>query len=226
MNLEVFENPDAVAQRAASLIADQARSAVRMRGRFVIAFSGGKTPWEMLRKLSREEVPWDRVHIVQVDERVAPEEDIDRNLVHLRENLLDGINIKTEQVHAIRVDQPDLQLTACEYEATLREIAGDPAVLDLVHLGLGPDGHTASLIPEDPVLKVKDADVAITGVYEGRQRITLTYPILNRSRFILWFVIGEDKREMLLRLYSGDTAIPAGRVSRQQALILTDQPVD
>ena len=105
----------------------------------------------------------------------------------------------------------------------LEEIAGSPPVLDLVHLGLGPDGHTASLVPGDPVLKVADRDVAITGVYQGRQRMTLTYPMINRSRNILWVVTGAEKVPMLKRLRDADVSIPAGRIRQDPALILADR---
>jgi len=177
----------------------------------------------MLRALAREEVPWKAVQVVQVDERVAPAGDPDRNLTHLRESLLEQASLHPEQIHAMPVEAPDLDLAAAEYAAALQKIAGSPPVLDLVHLGLGPDGHTASLVPGDRVLQVTDADVALTAVYQGRRRMTLTYPILNRSRRVLWLVTGSDKAEMVGRLYAGDTSIPAGRVNRERALILADR---
>jgi 6-phosphogluconolactonase len=121
------------------------------------------------------------------------------------------------------VEAEDLAQAAATYARTLREIAGTPPVLDLVHLGLGPDGHTASLIPGDPVLKVTHQDVALTGIYQGRRRMTLTYPILNRARHILWLVTGEAKSGMLRRLHDGDQSIPAGRIRRDQALVLADR---
>jgi 6-phosphogluconolactonase len=188
-----------------------------------MAVSGGHTPWQMLRALADEKVPWAGVHIVQVDERVAPTEDPDRNFTHLRESLLEHAPLRPEQIHGMPVEAPDLELAATRYAMMLREIAGVPPVLDLAHLGLGPDGHTASLVPGDPVLNVTDADVALTEVYQGRRRMTLTYPMLNRSRRILWLVTGSDKVGMLKRLHDGDVSIPAGRVCQDQALVLADR---
>ena len=223
MKVEVFADADSVAKEAAALIAAEARAAVAKRGTFVMAVSGGRTPWLMLRALTREDVPWEGVHVVQVDERVAPPGDADRNLTHLSESLLNEGWLNPEHIHAMPVEAPDLNSAAERYAATLQELAGSPPVLDLVHLGLGPDGHTASLVPGDPVLQVTDADVALTGVYQGRRRMTLTYPIINRSRRILWLVTGNDKTEMVRRLIDGDTAIPAGRVNNDHALVLADR---
>jgi len=222
MKVEVFPDADTVAREAAAIVAAEARAAIAERGCFVMAVSGGRTPWLMLRALADEDVPWDDVHIVQVDERIAPEGNPDRNLTHLRESLSGQASLRFEQIHAMPVEAPDLLEAAEQYSKALREIAGSPPVLDLVHLGLGPDGHTASLIPGDPVLTVDDADVGLTGVYQGRRRMTLTYPILNRARRVLWLVTGNDKAQMIGRLYVGDTSIPAGRVNRDRALVLTD----
>jgi len=223
MKLEIFADADSVAKEAAALVAAEARAAVAKRGTFVMAVSGGRTPWLMLRALTREDVPWEGVHVVQVDERVAPAGDTDRNLTHLSENLLTEGSLNPEHIYAMPVEAPDLNAAAERYAATLQELAGSPPVLDLVHLGLGPDGHTASLVPGDPVLEVTDADVALTGVYQRRRRMTLTYPIINRSLRILWLVTGNDKVAMVRRLADGDTAIPAGQVNRDHALILADR---
>jgi len=219
----IFADAAAVAREAARVIAAEARSAVAARGRFVMAMSGGRTPWEMLRALAGEDVPWDGVHVVQVDERIAPAGDPDRNLTHLRESLLEHSPLPPEHIHAMPVEEADLDAAARSYASTLEKIAGTPPVLDLAHLGLGPDGHTASLIPQDPVLNVTDLDVALTGIYQKRRRMTLTYPALNRSRRILWVVTGAEKAEMLVRLLDGDISIPAGRIGREQALVLADQ---
>jgi 6-phosphogluconolactonase len=223
LNIKILTDAGAVAREAAAIIAGDARSAVAARGRFIMAVSGGHTPWMMLRSLAREDLPWKGVQVMQVDERVAPAGDPDRNLTHLRESLLEHAPLRPEQIHAMPVELPDLEAAASQYAMTLKKVAGSPAVLDLVHLGLGPDGHTASLVPGDPVLDVTNADVALTRIYQGRRRMTLTYPVINRSRRILWLVTGGEKVEMLARLRSGDQSIPAGRISREQALVLADR---
>ncbi len=223
MKIEVYADADAVARKAAKLIAKVARDAVTARSKFVMAVSGGKTPWIMLRDLAKQEVPWNGVYVVQVDERVAPEGDPDRNLTHLRESLLEHAPLRPEQIRAMPVESTNVEAACVRYAQTLAEIAGSPPVLDLVHLGLGPDGHTASLVPGDPVLDVKDADVALTGIYQNRRRMTLTYPIINRSRRVLWLVTGSEKAGMLARLQAGDVSIPAGRVSRDHAMVLADR---
>ena len=223
MKVEVFADADSVAKKAAATVAAEARAAIAARGKFIMAVSGGHTPWLMLRALAHEDVPWEAVHLVQVDERVAPAGDSDRNLTHLLESLQGLDSLSPDRIHAMPVEATDLELAAAQYSTTLNQIAGSPAVLDLVHLGLGPDGHTASLVPGDPVLNVTDRDVALTGVYQGRRRMTLTYPIINRSRRVLWLVTGNDKAEMVRRVYEGDTSIPAGRVNRDHALILADR---
>ena len=223
MKLELFDGPDSVAQAAAATIAADARAAMAARGRFAFAVSGGHTPWIMLRALAGEDMPWAGVHVFQVDERVAPDGHPDRNLTHLRESLLQHAPLRPEQIHAMPVESPDLEAAATQYVDALRAISGSPPVLDLVHLGLGPDGHTASLVPGDAVLDVTDADVALTGVYQGRRRMTLTYPILNRARRVLWVVTGPEKVEMFRRLRDGDVSIPAGRIQREQALLLADR---
>ena len=222
MEIEVLDDSDAVARKAAAIISAEARSAVSARGRFIMAVSGGHTPWLMLAALAGEDVPWDRVHVVQVDERVAPAGHPDRNITHLREVLFERVPISTEQIHPMSVEATDLEGAAASYALMLREIAGSSPVIDLVHLGLGPDGHTASLVPGDPVLDVTDADVALTGVYQGRRRMTLTYPIINRSRRIVWLVTGSGKVGMLGRLLGGDLSIPAGRVRQDHALLVAD----
>jgi len=222
MKVEVLADAESAAKRAAEFIAADARWVAAARGRYVMAVSGGHTPWIMLRALAKEEVPWKAVHVFQVDERVAPEGHTDRNLTHLRASLLENAPLRPEQIYAMPVEEPNLQAAAQQYARTLSEMAGSPPVLDLVHLGLGPDGHTASLVPGDPVLEITNAEVSLTGFYQGRRRMTLTHPVINRARRVLWVVTGREKAEMLNRLRNADASIPAGRVRSDDALVLAD----
>ena len=223
MKIDVYTDDHGVARKAAAIIADAARVAATSRGRFIMAVSGGHTPWLMLRTLADDELPWQHVQVFQVDERVAPVGDPDRNLAHLRASLLDRVPLPADHIHAMPVEAADLDLAAGQYARTLEEVAGSPPVLDLVHLGLGPDGHTASLVPGDPALDVTDADVALSGPYQGHRRMTLTFPIINRSRLVLWLVTGGEKAQTLVRLRDGDRSIPASRVRQDRALVLADR---
>jgi 6-phosphogluconolactonase len=223
MRIKIVADADSAASEAAKMIAGEARAAVKNQGSFVMAVSGGRTPWIMLRDLALENLPWNAVHVVQVDERIAPAGDPDRNLTHLRQSLLEHAPLPPEQIHPMPVESPDLQAACAQYSRTLDVIAGAPPVLDLVHLGLGPDGHTASLIPGDPVDNVRDVNVALTGIYQGRRRMTLTYPIINRSRRILWLVTGSEKAGILARLLAGDPSIPAGRIPTDHAMVIADR---
>lgn len=220
MNIKILPDADAAARAVAVMIADEARRAVNRQGRFIMALSGGKTPAQMLRALADEDIPWNSIHVMQVDERIAPEGHPDRNLTLLRQTLLEYTPLRPEQLYAMPVEDTE---PANRYAMTLKEIAGSPPVLDLVHLGLGPDGHTASLVPGDPVLDITDSDVALTDVYQGRRRLTLTYPVINRSRRILWLVTGSQKADMLVRLRDGDISIPAGRIRSDIATVLADR---
>jgi 6-phosphogluconolactonase len=223
---EVLPDPGAVANRAAERIAQVAREAVAERGRCALAFSGGTTPWRAFRALAEEDIPWDRVHLFQVDERVAPSGDPERNDFHLKEALIDRIAIPSANVHPMPVEEEDLGEGARRYEAILRQIAGAPPVLDLVQLGLGEDGHTASLFPGDAALQIVAADVAVSGIYMGRRRMTLTFPAIDRARHILWLVTGAGKAEALERLRAGDRSIPAGRVRSDRAVLLADKTAE
>jgi 6-phosphogluconolactonase len=223
MKIEIFADANAAAKCAAAFIAAEASAAIAARGRFVLALSGGTAPLPMFRALAGEDIPWPHVHVTQTDERAAPIGHADRNLTHLRECLLEKVALPDDQVHSMPVELPDMATAAARYATTLSELAGSPVVLDLVHLGLGPDGHTASLVPGDEVIDVEDADVAITGVYQGRRRMTLTFAAINRARRILWFVTGEGKAGMLKRLRDADRTIPAGRVHQEQALAYIDR---
>jgi 6-phosphogluconolactonase len=211
--LETLTDPDEVARAGAMFVAARAREAANTRGTFHFAVSGGHTPWAMFAELASEDVPWEKMVVYQVDERVAPPEDPDRNLHHLR----DALGKAPAQVQAMPVNDADLEAGAAAYAGSL------PERFDLVHLGLGPDGHTASLVPGDPVLSVTDRLVALTQPYQGRVRMTLTYPALARARQILWLVTGDDKKLPLNKLMTGDTSIPAGNVNANASVVMADK---
>ena len=223
MEIRILDDERAVAAAAADLIAAAARDAVQLRGRFLCAVSGGRTPWTMLAELAGRSVPWPAVQVFQVDERVAPAGDPDRNLTHLRATLLAQAPLGPGQIHAMPVEAPDLQLAARQYAGELAASAGTPPVLDLVHLGLGGDGHTASLVPGSPVLEETSADVGLAGPYQGHCRMTLTFPVIDRARRVLWVVTGAEKAAMLRRLRDADRSIPAGRVRQDRAVLLADR---
>ncbi|HKX33700.1 MAG TPA: 6-phosphogluconolactonase [Actinomycetota bacterium] len=209
--LEVVPDAEAVARRAADVVAEAAREAIASRGRFTFAVSGGETPWAMFRALAEEDLSWDEVGIWQVDERVALDGDPDRNLT----SLLPEIPVEAD-LRPMPVTEPDLEAAADRYAASL------PAEFELVHLGMGDDGHTASLVAGDPVLDVADRDVAVTGEYRGLRRMTVTYPVLDRAGLALWMITGRDKAPMVPRLLAGDRSIPAGRVATAEQLVLVD----
>jgi len=222
MDLEILEDTTAVAKRAVELIIAAANRAVSARGCFNIALSGGHSPWTMLELLRNESMPWHAVHVYQVDERIAPARHADLNSQRIHDSLA-GAGLSERQFHFMPVDAPDLAEAANVYAGILRELIGTPPVFDLVQLGLGSDGHTASLVPGDPVLEIADRDVALAGPYQGRLRMTLCYPVLDRARQLLWIVTGSEKKAALRQLLAGDTMIPAGRIRRDTATLVADR---
>jgi 6-phosphogluconolactonase len=213
--LQVLPDAEAAAARAADLIAERARAAARAAPPFTLAVSGGRSPGPMFERLAADaDLPWGDIEIWQVDERVAPAEDPARNLTGLVAGLA---AVEEPHLHPMPVEHGDLDAAADAYARGL------PWVFDLVHLGLGADGHTASLVPGDPVLEVTDHDVAVTGPYDGRRRMTLTFPVLGRARGIVWLVTGADKADALRRLVAHDPSIPAGRVSGPPQVVIADR---
>jgi 6-phosphogluconolactonase len=211
--LRVLRDEEAAVSAAADDLAARARAAVAHHGTFTLAVSGGHTPRRMFAELATMDVPWSDTTVFQVDERVAPLDDEDRNLRHLYEALGDA----PVRVLAMPVEESDLAAAAAAYQRQL------PEAFDVVHLGMGPDGHTASLVPGDPVLDVSDRDVAVTAhPYQGRRRMTLTYAGLRRASQLVWLVTGEDKSDVVSQLLRGSAAIPAGRVVAGSSLVITD----
>jgi 6-phosphogluconolactonase len=214
--LEVLDDAEAVHRHGAELIAEAARAAIEDRERCGLAVSGGRDPWPMFSQLEDHLLDWSSIDVFQVDERVAPPGSDERNLTHLIESLSIGAQ---GSIRPMPVDDDDLDAAADRYAGSL------PGALDLAHLGLGPDGHTASLVPGDPVLEVRDLRVAVTaGEYEGVRRMTLTYPELGRVRMLLWVVTGEEKVDALRKLIDQDPSTPSGRVRPGgESLILADR---
>jgi 6-phosphogluconolactonase len=211
-DVRVLADADATAAAGAAMLASLATGAVARHGRCDLAVSGGTTPAVMLAKLAELDVPWDRMTIFQVDERIAPSGDPSRNLSML-DSCLRGVPVR---VVPMDVEAADLDAAAAAYATQL------PARFDAVHLGLGPDGHTASLVPGDPVLEVADRLVSLTEPYQGHRRMTLTHPALARADVLVWLVTGEAKRDALARLRAGDASIPAGRVHAARSVVLAD----
>lgn len=223
MRIGIVES-DRLAAAGAAHIAAALRAAVEARGRASVAFSGGSNAGPLFAALADTDVPWSAVDVLQVDERVAPEGDAERNLTALRQRLLDRVALPPDQIHAMPVDAVDLDAVAAGYATVLCDVAGRPPRLDVVHLGIGTDGHTASLIPGSPLLAVTSRLVGVTEPYRGRRRMTLTLPVLSQARQVLWYVSGAGKAAIVRRLVDGDTSIPAGRVERSRALLLLDTP--
>ena len=211
--VNVHADDNAVAKAAARYVAGRARDCAGDHGVFTFAVSGGRTPWLMFAHLADEDMPWVQTRIFQVDERCAPLDDADRNLRHLQE----ALGSVPAEVVPMPVEVENLDAAAATYAALL------PESFDLIHLGLGPDGHTASLVPGDAVLEVTDRLVAPTSsLYQGRRRMTLTYPGLARAHQFLWLVTGSEKAEPLARLLAGDASIPAGRVTGGPSIVMAD----
>jgi 6-phosphogluconolactonase len=221
--LEIAGDAAGAARKAAMFIAERTRIASQQGRRFMLALSGGNTPKRMFKELAEQDIPWGDVHLAQVDERLAamgPE----RNLRLLQDELISRVRLQAEQVHAMPVETDDPVAAARRYGEELRAVTGVPLVCDLIHLGLGADGHTASLVPGDPVLKVQDKDVAVTtNPYQGRRRMTLSLPTISRARCVVWLVTGASKATMLEHLLRGDRSIPAGRIARGRAVIFADR---
>ena len=214
--IEILPDDTSLALRAAELVFEHARAAIAARGEFTFAVSGGHTPGQMFAELARRgDFPWQQTAIYQVDERIAPDGDPNRNLTLLWDNLPEEA---FAQLHPMPVQEDDLEQAAARYASML------PERFDLIHLGIGADGHTASLVPGDPVLEIFDRDVALTGLYMGLPRMTVTYPVLDRAQALLWLITGSEKADALRRLGEHDASIPAGRVATERALILADKP--
>ncbi|HET6628625.1 MAG TPA: 6-phosphogluconolactonase [Woeseiaceae bacterium] len=222
MKIRVTADADELALQAAAWIGEQARTAIAEREIFSLALSGGRGPHGLFEALAREKIDWRRVHLFQVDERAAPLESPERNFRAIVSLLVDRVSIPCEQLYPMPVAGKDLEAGAADYAATLERVLGAGRVLDLVHLGLGEDGHTASLLPGDPACE-SGAPVIVSREHEGFRRLSLNYQLLSGARQRCWFVTGAAKSEVLMRALDGDPGIPAGRIERQGTWFFVDQ---
>jgi 6-phosphogluconolactonase len=222
MRIQVQSSPEAAAERTADWLRTEIGRASSQRRRCLIALSGGRSPWRMLHELGRLRVHWHDLQVFQVDERIVAENDERRNARKITDQLIAPSMLRAEQFHAMPVERQDLVAGAEEYSRLLAEYAGAPPTLDVVQLGLGADGHTASLVPGDPLLLAEDRDVGISVPYEGTSRMTLTYRALNAARHRVWLVTGAEKAVALAKLWAGDASIPAGRVMRESSFVFAD----
>jgi 6-phosphogluconolactonase len=216
------EDAEGAAALAAAVIASACREAVAARGIAAIALSGGETPWRMLEKFRTLRLPWSSIFVAQIDERIAPRGDTTRNLTRMERILVGEGPLPAANLLAMPVDEPDPEAACAGYVQRLEAMAGRPPVLDLVQLGLGTDGHTASLVPGDPVIEVVDRDVAVTGLYQGQRRMTLTVPALARARARLWLVTGAAKSARLGDLLDGRGETPALLLPRDGTDVVAD----
>ncbi|MBA4298809.1 MAG: 6-phosphogluconolactonase [Cyclobacterium sp.] len=223
MEIRTFQSADEVAKEAAIYIADRIRENVTRKGSFTMAISGGRTPWEMIKELAKEDLHWEKVFLFQVDERIAPDAHPDRNLTQLFKAIEGTKLVLRLNIFPMRVTADNLNEACEEYADHITRLT-ENGKFDLIHLGLGTDGHTASLVPGDAVLAVQDKTVAITGdTYQGRHRMTLTYPLINQATKILWVITGAEKAEILNRLLHQDPSIPAGKIDQHHAIVLTEE---
>ncbi len=223
MRLEVAKTAVGAAEVAARLIATVLGIALGRRTRASVALSGGNSPLPMLKALARESLDWSAIHVYQVDERVVARGDSARNLGSLDEILVWRGPLPRRNLHPMWVDRANLYGAAESYASEVAQVAGEPPILDVVHLGIGADGHTASLFPGDPVLEITDRSVGLTKEHNGYRRMTLTLPVLSRARSVVWFVTGADKAGVVGELYAGGAPFPAGRVSRRRAILVADE---
>jgi 6-phosphogluconolactonase len=223
VRLIVSRDLEEAARCAAGELARACAAAVAERGRACIALSGGRSPLRAFELFACSPLPWAVIVVAQVDERCVPADDGRRNLASLRTRLVEQGRLPRTNLLEMPVEVDDLERAADGYAALLRERLGPDGEFDVVQLGLGVDGHTASLVPGDPVLEIADRDVAITRPYQGTRRMTLTYARLRSARERLWLVTGGDKAAALAELLAGAGTSPAVRLTREPGVVVADR---
>lgn len=234
-----IEAVDDWALRSAELLAQAIEAALGQRGRCLLVLSGGSTPRPVFDELALMDLRWERVMLLQADERLAPDGSPDRNLTQQQEafegcgatwlplpvdRLLKAAAASSDG-ESLLDRRPPAGVVAeilGDFNARLVEFADEPPVVDIAQLGIGTDGHTASLLPGDPALDELRRYVALTGLYQGHRRLTMTRPVFDRARLVVWLARGHEKAEPLGRLLTGDLSIPAGIIRPRQSVIVAD----
>lgn len=219
----VAQDAEAAASSAAGELARACAAAVTERGQACIALSGGRSPLRAFELFARSPLPWASIVVAQVDERCVPAQDTRRNLAPLQRLLVEQGELPRANLLEMPVERDDVERAADDYAAQVRERLGRGGEFDMVQLGLGDDGHTASLVPGDPVLHVDDRDVAVTQPYQGTRRMTLTYRPLQAARERLWLVTGAAKAPALAALLEGGGSSPAARLRRENSIVVADR---
>ena len=207
MQVVVSDTATAAAEAAAVTIAEYLNAAIGRRGDASLALSGGKTPEPMVEHLAALPIAWDRVHLWQVDERAVDTHDPDRNWLSFEALTA---KLPSHHLHPMPVEVQDADQL---YAGELQAVVGSPPVFDVVHLGLGSDGHTASLVPGSPVLDVTDRDVSWVDEYQGHRRLTLTRPVLQAATQQVWLIVGSGKAQAASELVGGHGDSPASMVA-------------
>ncbi len=206
---------------AAQFIAARLAAAIAGRGQATLAISGGRTPWGLLTRLAGHALDWKAVRLFQVDERIVAADDAARNWKHFLRTAL-ATRIPSTNHHPMPVEIADAKQAASQYAQLLIRHCGRPPALDVVHLGIGADGHTASLFAGDALLQERQRLVGVSAIYDGHARLSMTLPVLNHAGCIVWYVTGTERKHSVSRLFAADPDIPASQVKRTHAVCFTD----
>ncbi|MFC1627479.1 6-phosphogluconolactonase [Gemmatimonadota bacterium] len=233
--LEIFPDPESMSRAAALFISERLRQAVDIRGRASLALSGGSTPrriYQFLVSLSAPVLPWEQIHLFWGDERWVPADDPESNYALARETILNTATLPPENIHPVPTNAATIEEGAARYEEEVRTFfassggSGDSPTFDLIHLGVGEDGHTASLFPDDPALLETDrwvVPVTSPSWRPPRERVTFTLPLINNARTVLFTASGNAKRKVVKSIVldqgDGEMSYPAAMVNAIEDLV-------
>jgi 6-phosphogluconolactonase len=228
--VEVLPDQKALIERSLAIVLEQIKTAIQERGQCTIALSGGSTPKPLYEAIAAQNLPWEQLHIFWGDERYVPPTDPDSNQRMARQAWLDQVNLPAENIHPMPTGAADPAIDAQKYEQELQQFfqvsAGEFPALDIILLGIGDDGHTASLFPHTEALQVRDRLITV-GNKDGQPRITFTAPLINQAHCVLFIVAGANKRPALAQIFAAtadEQTYPARLIQPQGELVwLLDQ---